>query len=130
VQQQVLGGYVLKPRGRMHEVLESLRITPPAQVASRAAIDTALCSAGIMLEEGGPSRLRGYGSLGPEASAAVGRPARHRPVPDPDGWLHLWAGPEVSVSLLYVLPVAAVSWLGVSWMGAVKGDPGWRVTAA
>jgi GTP-binding protein EngB required for normal cell division len=73
VQQQVLGDYVLKLRARMREVLEYLRIAPPAQVASRAAIDTALCSVEIMLEEVGPSRLRGYGSLDPEASAEVER---------------------------------------------------------
>lgn len=35
------------------------------------------------------------------------------------GWLDFTAGLEVSLSLLYILPIVAVSWLGAPWMGAL-----------
>jgi GTP-binding protein EngB required for normal cell division len=73
-QQDVVADYVAQIRARMMEVLTALGISlrPPESPASWA-IQTNLSFARITVQEIDPSRLTGYGAVGPEAGSFVAR---------------------------------------------------------
>jgi GTP-binding protein EngB required for normal cell division len=73
-QQGVVADYVAQIRGRMMEVLAALGISLRApQSPASWAIRTSLSFAKVAVQEIDPSRLTGYGSLGPEAAYFVER---------------------------------------------------------
>jgi GTP-binding protein EngB required for normal cell division len=73
-QRQVVADYVERIRGQIEDAFRVLRIpVPPPRVRASWAIRTTLGSIEIALADMEPSRLRGYGPLGPEAAAQVER---------------------------------------------------------
>jgi GTP-binding protein EngB required for normal cell division len=73
-QQRVVTGYVARLRAQLTDALAALGIEPPAQRTSASwAIRTALTFASIALQDSASARLRGYGELGPGASALIAR---------------------------------------------------------
>lgn len=73
-QQQVIADYVAHSRAQMTDAVKALgiRLRPPDNPSSWA-IQTNLSFAQIAVQEIDPSRLTGYGPLGPEAAALVAR---------------------------------------------------------
>lgn len=74
VQKQVLIAFTRAAHVRMVGALARLGVPAPAPSGSaRASARTALTFAEVALQEVEPSRLRGYGTLSPEADAAIER---------------------------------------------------------
>ena len=74
VQKQVLIAFTRAAHVRMVGALAHLGVPAPAPSGSaRASARTALTFAEVALQEVEPSRLRGYGTLSPEADAAIER---------------------------------------------------------